>query len=197
MKQTLIALLGTALIALGVSGFAGSGYDDRNLGREDDRDDEDPRRRAASVSPPTGGTAAQARYQSECGGCHLAYPPRLLPATAWGRVMGTLDNHFGDDAGLDQGIADDLLAYIQAEAADANPLRGPPPRLQDQTGEDPPRITQTRSFLNQHDEVPARLAFDNPEVRSFSNCQACHRGAAQGRFDEDEVSIPGVGRWDD
>jgi hypothetical protein len=63
--------------------------------------------------------------------------------------------------------------------------------------QDPPRITQTRYFLRKHDEVPMRLVSGNPEIGSFSNCQACHVGAAKGSFDEDDVRIPGVGRWED
>jgi mono/diheme cytochrome c family protein len=185
MKHALIGFLGATLIALGASGIARSGYDDGPQGR------------STSLKPASGRAAGQARYQSECGGCHLAYPPKLLPAAAWGRIMANLGNHFGDDAGLDQAIASDLLTYLQSEAADANPLRGPIARQADRAGDGPPRITQTRSFLRRHDEVPNRLAYDNPRVRSFSNCEACHGGAAQGRFDEDEVRIPGVGRWDD
>ena len=37
-------------------------------------------------------------YTQECGSCHLAYPPGLLPALSWQRLMGGLDRHFGTDA---------------------------------------------------------------------------------------------------
>jgi hypothetical protein len=191
MKQTIIGALGVALIALGASGIAWSDHD---------RDDDRPAYRGALTQ--SGGTGpqwaqAQGRYQTECGGCHLAYPPGLLPTAAWGHVMGTLADHFGDDASLDPATAANLLAHLQAGAADSNPWGRPGAALPTQVGEGPPRITQTRYFLRQHDEVPARLVRDNAQIRSFSNCQACHRGAEQGRFDEDEVAIPGVGKWED
>jgi len=38
---------------------------------------------------------------------------------------------------------------------------------------------------------------DNPEVGSFSRCDACHTGAAKGSYDEHGVRIPGFGRWED
>ena len=34
--------------------------------------------------------------KEECGGCHLAFPPSMLPASSWRRMMGELENHFGD-----------------------------------------------------------------------------------------------------
>jgi hypothetical protein len=37
----------------------------------------------------------------------------------------------------------------------------------------------------------------NDDVASFSNCQACHRGADAGIYNEHQVVIPGLGRWDD
>ena len=40
-------------------------------------------------------------YQQECAACHLAYPPGLLPAASWQRLMGNLPKHFGTDASLD------------------------------------------------------------------------------------------------
>ena len=41
------------------------------------------------------------RYQQECAACHIAYPPRMLPAESWRRVLNGLPNHFGTDASLD------------------------------------------------------------------------------------------------
>ena len=38
---------------------------------------------------------------SECGSCHLAFPPSMLPAASWTRMMAELQDHFGDDASLD------------------------------------------------------------------------------------------------
>ncbi len=52
-------------------------------------------------------------------------------------------------------------------------------------------------FRREHDEIPPRLVRNNEEVGSFSNCQACHRNAETGIYNEHQVVIPGVGRWDD
>ena len=138
-----------------------------------------------------------APYQEECGGCHFAYQPGLLPAASWQRIMDSLEDHFGENAELDQETADQLRASLIANAADrvrtgrsvgiANSLRGSAPL----------RITETTYFRRHHHEIPARAVKDNPEVGSFSRCDACHTDAAQGNYDEHGVRIPGFGRWED
>ena len=61
----------------------------------------------------------------------------------------------------------------------------------------PLRISETDYFRGQHHEIPAKMVVGNPDVGGFSRCEACHRGAEQGDFDEHGVRIPGYGRWDD
>jgi hypothetical protein len=61
----------------------------------------------------------------------------------------------------------------------------------------PLRITETPYFKRKHDEVPLSVVQKVPEIGSFSNCQACHRSAQAGSFNEHSVRIPGYGRWDD
>ena len=34
----------------------------------------------------------------ECGECHMAFQPALLPAESWRRIMTGLSDHFGEDA---------------------------------------------------------------------------------------------------
>ena len=42
-----------------------------------------------------------AAYTLECASCHTAYPPGMLPARSWERLMAGLDRHYGSDASLD------------------------------------------------------------------------------------------------
>ncbi len=129
-----------------------------------------------------------ARYQAECGACHLAYPPKLLPADTWTRVMGGLDKHFGDNAELDGTTRETLIRYL---TDNARRTRRPV------AASAPLRITEQRWFLHEHREIPKRMVTGNPQVRSFSNCAACHGRAAQGRFSEHGVHIPGYAGWED
>ncbi len=137
------------------------------------------------------------QYLEECGACHLAYPPGMLPAASWQRVMSGLEDHFGENAELDAETARHITDYLTANAADQSST-GRAPNVARTIGKDAPlRFTETRYFLRKHDEIPRRLVVDNPDVGSFSRCEACHTGAERGNYDEHQVRIPGVGRWDD
>ena len=191
MKKLHIAALSVALIAFGSSTVAWS---------EDDDDDERGRKGKTEHSERGGrgglGAVTNERYRTECGGCHFAYLPGLLPAASWGQVMDTLDKHFGDDATLEPAVKDELLAYLQTNAADRG-AKGKTRFTAPPAGKEPPRITQTAYFTRKHDEVPGRQVKDNPKVGSFSNCQACHPKADKGSFEEDDVVIPGFGAFKD
>ena len=183
MNKILASAFGGALLVVGVAGIAMGDDDDGHRGRHGGRD----------LAP-----VANQSYRTECGGCHFAYQPGLLPADAWRQLMGSLDNHFGDDATLDPAVSRALLEYLTANSADGNrSIRSRAFAARPLAADGPPRITQTVYFQRKHDEIPLRLVKDNPKVRSFGNCAACHQGAEQGRFNEHQVSIPGVGRWED
>lgn len=119
-------------------------------------------------------------YQQECGACHVAYPPGLLPAASWQRLTGDLAHHFGTDASLDAATTRHIAAYLQANAGTSKRTREQPPQ---------DRITRSAWFARKHDEVPG-AAWRSPAVKTAANCAACHPRAAEGDFDEDRVRIP-------
>lgn len=139
------------------------------------------------------------RYQEECGSCHMAYPPGLLPGRSWEKMMTSLDNHFGENAELDSATVAELSQFLVANSADAMPnYRRSRKLIQGLPNENVPlRITQLDFFRHEHREIPERLISTNPKVGSRSNCNACHRNAERGSFSEREISIPGHGQWDD
>jgi mono/diheme cytochrome c family protein len=119
-------------------------------------------------------------YTEECGACHVAYPPSLLPARSWQRVMTGLDRHYGTDATLDAAALGQLDAWLQAHAGTYKRVTSEPP-------ED--RITRSAWFERKHRGIDA-ATWKLPDVQSAANCAACHGDAAQGRFDDDELRQP-------
>jgi mono/diheme cytochrome c family protein len=122
------------------------------------------------------------KYQQECSACHIAYPPGMLPATSWQRVMTTLDRHFGNDASLDAASVREIGSWLQNHAGTDRRVSAAPPQ---------DRITQSAWFLrehNAHEVAPA--VWKRAAVGSPANCAACHTQAAQGSFREREIRIP-------
>lgn len=119
-------------------------------------------------------------YTQECGSCHLAYPPGLLPARTWQRVMSGLDRHFGADASVEVATARELGAWLAAHAGTYKRVRQEPPQ---------DRITLSDWFLHKHRQVEPAV-WQLPSVKSAANCVACHGGAEQGRFDEHALRMP-------
>lgn len=117
-------------------------------------------------------------WKQECGSCHLAYPPGLLPAAAWRTMMSGLDRHFGADASLIPNEQRELTDFLVKHAGPAN--RAAPEMI---------RITETRHFVKEHREIAAPV-WKRTAIQSPANCQACHPGAPDGDFGERRVRIP-------
>ena len=129
-------------------------------------------------------------WQQECASCHLAYSPALLPRASWQRMMGGLDQHFGENASLDPATQADILRFLEANAADSGGSRiGSKVMQRLGTSKAPLRITETGWFVRKHDEVP-RATWSRKAIGSAANCAACHRQAEKGHFDEHDIRIP-------
>lgn len=129
-----------------------------------------------------GMVSAPPQYQKECASCHMAYPVGLLPAGSWQHLMGTLGQHFGNDASLDAASASAITQYLTRNAGSYKRVSEMPPQ---------DRITQSYWFTRKHDKHVNASVWSRPSIGSRSNCVACHHGAEQGNFNEHSVRIPG------
>lgn len=152
----------------------------------------------AAESGSVGNTVLPAGYIAECGTCHLAYPAGFLPARSWQKLMGNLADHFGDNAELSEADRLQITHYLLAGAGDKSQEKRPAKFAASIPADATPlRITDVPYFKREHREIPQRYIQGNTQVGSLSNCAACHTKADQGSFREREISIPGVGRWED
>jgi len=120
---------------------------------------------------------ADPAWRAECGACHVAYPPRLLPVRSWRAVMDRLDRHFGVDASLDPAMTAEITAFLERHAGRD---RGGPATL---------RITETPWFARKHRKIPIAV-WAGPIVKGAADCQACHPAADRGQYDDDTVRLP-------
>ena len=122
------------------------------------------------------------KYQQECAACHVAYPPGMLPAASWQRLMGGLGKHFGTDASLDATSAREISTWLNQHAGTYKRVTEAPPQ---------DRITRSNWFLSQHNEREVSLAvWKRTSVSSPANCAACHTQADKGSFNERDIKIP-------
>lgn len=119
-------------------------------------------------------------YTQECASCHVPYPPGMLPARSWQRVMSGLDQHYGTDASLDARTAQEISAWLQTHAGTYKRVTEPPPQ---------DRITRSAWFERKHREIEPSV-WKLPSVKSAANCAACHVGAEHGQFDDDNLRQP-------
>ena len=141
---------------------------------------------------------ANQHYIEECGDCHMAYQPGLLPQRSWQQMMMGLEDHFGDNAELDSDLQQQLTDYLVSNAADNSDYKRSKGITRSLSVDEVPlRISETRYFLRKHDELPDKVVQQNPEVKSFSRCEVCHAEADKGSYNEHQVRIPGYGQWID
>jgi len=125
-----------------------------------------------------------AAYRAECGSCHLAYPPGLLATSDWKQLLARLEHHFLILQGIETLALREILAFLTRHGAADGPRSA---------GGIPPRISRSAYFERKHRKVPAGL-WQDPRVASPANCEACHRGAADGRYSEHDLALPELRR---
>ncbi len=131
-------------------------------------------------------------YKEECGSCHMAYKPSLMATSSWEKLMSKkeLSNHFGEDITYeDQSINNSIKEYLVS-----NSFRYPP-NFPEVMISKSIRITDMPSIARHHRKIPKKL-ITQEEVKSISNCVACHVDADKGDFSEENITIPGYGKYD-
>ncbi len=174
MKKTMITVTMILLVALSAEGHSKTN-------------------RKSGVAP-----VKSAFYQAECGSCHFAYQPGLLPERSWKKLMGNLEEHFATDASLDAEDKKLLLDYLMKNSAEKSTRYKRSRKinksiLKDET---PIAVSETRYFKKEHRGIPQRF-IEQKEVRSIANCTACHTTAEKGFYGEGYINIPNYGKWDD
>jgi predicted nucleic acid binding AN1-type Zn finger protein len=137
-------------------------------------------------------------YKTECSSCHFTYQAGLLPKKSWEKLMSNLENHFGTDASLEKEDKDTLLAYLVKNSADNSTQYKRSRKISNSipSNQIPIAISDTPYFKKEHREI-AKQFIEQKEVKSISNCIACHTTANRGIYSERDINIPNYGKWED
>ena len=129
-----------------------------------------------------------ATYEKECGACHYAFHPSLLPASSWAALITSLDEHFGEDASLDGPTTRRLAVWLASNAAETFDTEAAN-RFRTVSPDDPYRVSATPYWVRKHAGVSPDV-FERKSVRGKMNCHACHRDAKSGHYDDQAIAIP-------
>ena len=198
-KKSGIALIATIVLLVG-GGFYTSSADDhkhhekehrkvheeRNHERDDHDDNHDDRdhRKATHLA-----LADNPTYRENCGACHLAYQPALLPSGSWQRIIEESDDHWGNSLGLDTESKRVLMDYLAANSAETSAAERAVKIMRSLGDRTPLRITDIPYIAEKHHDIRPEV-FDRESVGSRANCAACHTTAEKGNYDDDHAVIP-------
>jgi cytochrome b len=132
-------------------------------------------------------------FESECKSCHTLYPPYLLPKQSWVNMMGSLENHFGDDASLDKKETNSIREYLVKNAAESSTKESAYKILTKIKDKDNIAITKTPYWIRRHHEIDKNI-FASKEVKAQSNCKACHKNIEQGLLNDKDIKIPEIAK---
>lgn len=131
-------------------------------------------------------------YIEECGACHLAYAPGLMPSASWQGIMQGLEDHFGENAELDTDTSAHITRYLEQFALGTGEPSAMSQMARNLPDDPPLRMTEFPAFLDAHEVVQQQLEMQEWPEGFLSPCRDCHRQAADARF-EKELLHPGYG----
>ncbi|WP_163280201.1 cytochrome b/b6 domain-containing protein [Campylobacter fetus] len=117
-------------------------------------------------------------FAKECGSCHIIYPTFLLPQKAWEVMMSNLEDHFGDDASIDDETNRNILEFLVKNAAQNVDNKIAFNILQN-AKDDEISITKYSYWIDSHKNIDEKV-FKYVDIKSKSNCSACHKNIENG-----------------
>lgn len=129
-------------------------------------------------------------WREECGACHLAFHPSLLPARSWKVIMQEQAAHFEEDLFLQQDTVKKIELFLVENAAEQG-LTEAAWKINRSIPitEIPLRITETPYWIKKHQEISDAL-WAHPKVKGKANCAACHLDAEAGTFEDAAMHLP-------
>lgn len=128
-------------------------------------------------------------YKRSCGACHFAYQPGLLPARSWAKIIDSPGSHPGGDLTIDKKAKTEIINYLEQNSAEKSPSKRSRKILYSIGSDTPVRISEISYIKQKHRKIKEEV-FTRKAVGSRANCIACHRNAANGVYDDDDVVIP-------
>ena len=129
-------------------------------------------------------------YKKECAACHMAFPPNMLPAKSWKSLMSGLQDHFGEDASIDEPARKDIEEFLVKNAAEQSLEEASIKFIRSIDKDSPPlRITDIPYWKEKHKFINP-VIYQRESIKSKINCAACHKWSEYGSFEDSDIRIP-------
>ena len=125
-------------------------------------------------------------FVSECASCHTLYPPNLLPKKSWQLIMSDLENHFGDDASIDEESNKQILAFLLNNSAEVSTSEASWNFLNSIDNKDIIALSDTTYWKNTHKDIPKEF-YENENIKTKANCKACHSDIEKGFIEDANI----------
>ena len=128
-------------------------------------------------------------YIDECGACHFAYQPELLPSGSWDKILAGLGDHFGETVDIDKESKKTINEYLKTNSAEHSRAKRAVKIMRSLGSNTPMRITEIPYIQAKHRKINQDV-LQRESIGSLSNCSACHVSAGKGIYEDDYVRIP-------
>lgn len=128
-------------------------------------------------------------YIENCGTCHFLYQPGLLPYKSWETILDTPAGHAGGELSISSTLQNEIKKYMLSNSAEKSTWEKSRKIADSINNDTPVKISEIPYIKRKHWGVRDKI-FKRESIGSRGNCIACHRSAAKGVYDEDDVVIP-------
>jgi hypothetical protein len=129
-------------------------------------------------------------YKDECGACHFAYQPELLPSASWITLLAKRNDHFGEVVLLDDDSKNEIADYLISNSAEKSTATRSIKIMKSLKNGAPLRVTDIPYIHKKHNNEFSLDVLKRKSIGSLSNCSACHTTADKGIYEDDYVEIP-------
>jgi nitrate/TMAO reductase-like tetraheme cytochrome c subunit len=135
---------------------------------------------------------ANPNLKKYCTECHFVYQAEFLPKRSWQKMFEDkeLKNHFGKRVVIYDFVKKQFLKYYLENASDAKNTK-----ITRKINRSIPenktylRVSKVPYIWSKHEDLDKEMFIENPKVKSYGNCKACHQ-ADKGQYDEDDAKVP-------
>jgi hypothetical protein len=109
-----------------------------------------------------------------------------LPKKSWEIMMSDLENHFGDDASIDEEANKNILAYLIKNSAENSSMESSWNFLNSIGDKDIIAMSNTIFWKETHKDIDKEL-YNHKDIKNKANCKACHSDIEKGLIEDENI----------